>query len=146
MARPPLIHRLLRSRSRHTRRRDRLHSPAALLHFYFGFDGRISLSAYWRYWIIPLLVVLATGQACLALGIRFQLPSWLSLLLLWPSLSVSAKRLHDCNLSDRLLLLLLLPVAGSLVIVSLNALVPGRKPSGRAKRRSRPSSSSRTKR
>lgn len=95
-----------------------------LLVFYFSFSGRISIQAYWLYWNLPLFLVLAAGQALYWLGYGLQPSIGLSLFLLWPVLAVSAKRLHDINLSAKWLLLHCLPVIGNALLIFVLSCIP----------------------
>ena len=62
-------------------------------------------------------------------GFHFGANFWkaTNLLILWPVLATSAKRLHDINISAWWLLLNLIPVVGSLIIFVLNCIMPGTK-------------------
>lgn len=118
-----------------------------LLHFYFGFTGRISLKAYWRYWLLPLLLILSASQVFYSLGHSLQVADVTMLPLLWPVLAVSAKRLHDINLSTKWLLLHCLPVIGTALLLFANACIPGSKRKNRhaaAKKKARKKTRQRT--
>ena len=101
--------------------------------FLFSFEGRISRSAYWLKFNLPVLViyiVLAVLMAMMApamdaYGNPVELPgagfmamqaviAIFGLVMLWPSLAVAAKRWHDRDKSGWWTLIILVPLIGSL--------------------------------
>jgi uncharacterized membrane protein YhaH (DUF805 family) len=54
-----------------------------------------------------------------------QVDEWVSLLLAWPALAISAKRWHDRDRSGWWVLVLLLPVVGVLWLLADNGFVRG---------------------
>lgn len=71
--------------------------------FYFSFDGRVNRKRYWLNFIVPLFsagIVLAVIEGALGLtygqyGEYGMLSTPFSLISIWPSLALGAKRLHD---------------------------------------------------
>lgn len=98
-----------------------------IFHFYFSFTGRISLKAYWLYWLLPLLFTLTAAQVFYSFGYSLQHSDMMMLPLLWPVLAISAKRLHDINLSAKWLLVHCLPFIGTALIFFINTSIPGSK-------------------
>lgn len=105
---------------------------------FVSMTGRLSRRDYWFYWFLPhlgvtlaiILVALIVGFASGWQGYRLEiiaaLPSYafMGLVLLWPTLTVHARRLHDCGWSAWWLLLMLVPI-GSLLILILVLCVRG---------------------
>lgn len=87
-----------------------------LKHLLLSFDGRINRQPYWLY-ILAVVVVVA-----LPLSLFFEPDSEsydvasgiASLILLYPSLAVQAKRWHDRNKSAWWILINLIPIIGGL--------------------------------
>lgn len=89
--------------------------------------GRINRRQFWLQGVAPLLGAGVLLRALLDIA-RLppeQVDEWVSLLLLWPTLAVSAKRWHDRDRSAWWLALLLLPVLGVLWTLADNGLVKG---------------------
>ena len=87
-----------------------------LKHLLLSFDGRINRQPYWLY-ILAVIVVVGVP---LALFFEPDTPSYdtasaiASLILLYPSLAVQAKRWHDRNKSAWWILINLIPIVGGL--------------------------------
>jgi uncharacterized membrane protein YhaH (DUF805 family) len=85
--------------------------------FYFSPHGRISRSQYWVRWIVPLLVIyvmlllliLVTQNS--AAGTFFLILYFIVLaVLLWPSIAITIKRVHDRDWPWPFILVLLVPI------------------------------------
>lgn len=86
-------------------------SPAQIL---FGFRGRIPRRTYWLWGVLGLIGFAVVAN--LLLGIAGLPEEWAgllpNLLILWPSLAISAKRWHDRDKSAWWLLVNLIPLVG----------------------------------
>ncbi|MGJ5102856.1 DUF805 domain-containing protein [Bradyrhizobium sp. HKCCYLRH2057] len=88
-----------------------------MLRFLFSFDGRVSRSAYWLGFVLPLafaffvVIVVAPPFAFnnAVLG--------LFLLALWPALAIGAKRCHDRGRSGWYQLIGLVPFVGPILLL-----------------------------
>ncbi len=86
---------------------------------YIDFHGRADRAEFWNFFIIKFIIAFILGL--------FQIPLLVgifSLIVLLPSLSVNARRLHDIDFSAWWLLLALIPVVGNLILLIMAAL-PG---------------------
>jgi uncharacterized membrane protein YhaH (DUF805 family) len=92
--------------------------------FYLSPSGRISRSQYWLKFLLPYLAVditldiashLAPADSSVATTIS-NVWAFFSLLVVWPSIAVLIKRMHDRNRSGWLFLILLVP---TLIFVTL---------------------------
>jgi uncharacterized membrane protein YhaH (DUF805 family) len=108
----------------------------------FSFQGRIGRAPYW-YFVLAMTVLFGAlfayagvsmfnaaslgdanavsqggGAATMALPIA-------SLLALWPSLAISAKRWHDVDKSAWWILIALVPVVGGLIALVFNGFIAG---------------------
>jgi uncharacterized membrane protein YhaH (DUF805 family) len=99
-----------------------------LQHIYFSFTGRLSLKNYWLYWFIPLAIALIALEYFNIEGPKY---TWLwrttNLLIIWPALATTIKRLHDINKSGWWTLIHLIPIIGSLLLTVVLSFVPGTK-------------------
>jgi uncharacterized membrane protein YhaH (DUF805 family) len=85
--------------------------------FLFSPHGRISRSQYWLKWVVPFLVIyvillgltLAT-QGSVAGGIFGFILIIFALVMLWPSIAILVKRVHDRDWPWPFILLLLVPL------------------------------------
>ena len=101
--------------------------------FLFSFEGRVSRSAYWLKFYLPMIaiyIVLAVLMAMFApamdqYGTPMETPGagfaamqaifgLFALAALWPSLAVSVKRWHDRDKSGWWILISLVPIIGGL--------------------------------
>ena len=77
----------------------------------FSFKGRINRAKWWGIWILLNIFVILGILIGYAKTDELDIFCYLfAIIVLWPSLAIAAKRLHDSNNSAWLLLLLLLPV------------------------------------
>lgn len=96
---------------------------------YLSFKGRLSLKDYWLYWNVPmiLLVLLAyatDNHGVVLESIFFQVTN---VLIIWPFLATSIKRLHDIGKSGWWVLINLIPIIGSILLSLLLSCIPGEK-------------------
>jgi uncharacterized membrane protein YhaH (DUF805 family) len=94
---------------------------------YLGLEGRIPRRTFWLHGVLALLVVGFAGNAVFDIaGITTDNTDRLvNLLLAWPLIAISAKRLHDFNCSAWWMLVNLVPVIGSIATLLVNGLMPG---------------------
>lgn len=94
-----------------------------VLRNYFGFSGRARRKEYWMFVLINILIAIAlavvdnvigTIDAETGLGL---LNGIYSLLVLIPGIAVSVRRLHDRDKSGWWMLLVLIPLIGSIVLI-----------------------------
>ena len=79
---------------------------------WLSFDGRIPRKAYWIYGVLPLIgVSLAAGIVAGILNLK-ALSMLVSILLIWPSIALAAKRWHDRDKSAWWILIGLVPMIG----------------------------------
>ena len=89
--------------------------------------GRIGRATFWRGGVLALLGLALLLRALLDIA-RWppeQAEQWVSLVMAWPTVAVSAKRWHDRGRSAWWVLLLLLPVIGVLWLLADNGFVRG---------------------
>lgn len=100
-----------------------------LTDFLFSFRGRVGRLQWWLFVIISAL----PGKVLDSAWNRADDYSWVLVLVLtiatlaplWMYLAVSAKRLHDCDLSAWWLLLMLVPYLGAFALMIMNAFIAG---------------------
>ena len=99
-------------------------SPRAL---WIGLRGRVSRKTFWLHGVLTLLIVAMLGNALMDIaGVRAELSVKLvNLVLAWPFIAVSVKRLHDFDFSGWWVLVNLVPAIGSLITLVANGFVPG---------------------
>jgi uncharacterized membrane protein YhaH (DUF805 family) len=105
----------------------------------FSFEGRVGRATYWYFVlaIIVLFVVLGavfgvsavsvdpeSGQA-VASGSGGIVIGLVSLLILWPSLAIAAKRWHDVDKSAWWILIGLVPAVGGIIALVFNGFIAG---------------------
>lgn len=89
--------------------------------------GRIGRRDFWLQGIVRLTVLAVLLRL---LGEVARLPpllldEWISLLLVWPTVAISAKRWHDRDRSAWWVLVMLIPLAGVVWLVADNGFVRG---------------------
>lgn len=114
----------------------------SLTQLLFSFEGRIGRAPYWYF---VLAVTLLFGALFAMVGVSMFSSASLtdanavpqgggmaamampivSLLLLWPSLAISAKRWHDVDKSAWWILISLVPLVGGLIALVFNGFIAG---------------------
>lgn len=92
----------------------------SLGYVWFSFEGRVSRSTYWLWYILPVIVIsIAFSFVDPITGTFFYLApevplgiinTVVSIFLLWPMIAAGAKRLHDRDQSGWYQLLYLVPI------------------------------------
>jgi len=102
-------------------------SRPSLPNLYFRLTGRIPRRTFWMHGVFSLLAVAMLGNAILDIaGLANDVTGKLvNLLLAWPYIAISAKRLHDYNRSPWWLLLNLIPGVGALIMLVANGMTRG---------------------
>lgn len=85
------------------------------------FNGRIRRKAYWMFFLFNLIFSIIASGVDYATGTAF-IGTIYSLVLLIPSLSAAARRLHDTGRSGWWQLLHLIPVLGTIIVLILCAM------------------------
>jgi uncharacterized membrane protein YhaH (DUF805 family) len=114
----------------------------SLTQLLFSFEGRIGRAPYW-YFALAMMVLFGALFAFVGVsmfsamsmdpsgappqggGMAAMAVPVMSLLALWPSLAVSAKRWHDVDKSAWWILINLVPVVGGLIALVFNGFIPG---------------------
>jgi uncharacterized membrane protein YhaH (DUF805 family) len=106
----------------------------------FSFEGRVGRATYWYFVlaIVALFVVLGmvfgfsmakidpeTGAAAASAGPGGIVIGLASLLILWPSLAIAAKRWHDVDKSAWWILIGLVPAVGGIIALVFNGFIAG---------------------
>jgi uncharacterized membrane protein YhaH (DUF805 family) len=101
----------------------------ALLKAYFSLSGRLSLKEYWGYWNIPFLVALLIEYYLSKQGhpLNTSIISAINILIIWPVVATTVKRLHDIDKSGWFVLIHLIPFLGTAILFVLTSFVPGTK-------------------
>lgn len=79
---------------------------------WLSFEGRIPRKAYWIYGVVPILATSLVAAVLAALLHLELLINLVTLLLIWPSLALAAKRWHDRNKSAWWILISFVPFIG----------------------------------
>ena len=95
-----------------------------LTFMYLSLGGRIRRRDYWRFFVLPVLVLalLRTYVSALQGG---ALEALVALILLWPAIAVQVKRWHDQDFSGWWVFVNLVPVIGWLMALVLNGFAAG---------------------
>lgn len=101
--------------------------PMPPLRLWLDPRGRIGRATFWLHGVLVLLGMALLLRALLDIA---RLPpdevdEWVSLLLAWPLIAISAKRWHDRDRSAWWVLVLLLPVGGVVWLLLDNGFVRG---------------------
>ena len=84
---------------------------------YTNFSGRARRAEFWMFTLINIIISIVLAGVDAALGLTNVIGGIYSLLVLLPSLAVSARRLHDINKSGWWLLIGLIPILGWIVLI-----------------------------
>ena len=101
--------------------------PMPPLRLWLDPRGRIGRRTFWLQGVLVMcgMAVLLRALLDIARLPQEQVDEWVSLLLAWPALAISAKRWHDRDRSGWWVLVLLLPVVGVLWLLADNGFVRG---------------------
>ena len=104
-----------------------LDDPMPPLRLWLDPRGRIGRRTFWLHGVLAMcgLALLLRALLDIARLPPEQVDEWVSVLLAWPALAISAKRWHDRDRSGWWVLLLLLPVLGVLWVLVDNGFVRG---------------------
>ena len=80
------------------------------------FNGRAARKPYWMFVLSYLLIAIALAVIDINLGTQY-LGSIFALILLIPSISFGARRLHDTGRSGWWQLIALIPIIGSIILI-----------------------------
>ena len=97
-----------------------------IIWFLFSFNGRISRQPYWLFQLLG--IVLIFGPVFLIYDGPDSAENYvnvLSIILLWPSLAVQAKRWHDRDKSAWWILINFVPIIGFFWALIENGFLPG---------------------
>ncbi len=98
-----------------------------LSQLYFRTTGRIPRRTFWLHGVLSLLVFTLLGNALLDIaGLANDASGkMVNLVLAWPYIAVTAKRLHDFNRSAWWMLVNFVPGIGSIVVLVATGFLPG---------------------
>jgi uncharacterized membrane protein YhaH (DUF805 family) len=99
----------------------------------FSFRGRVNRTVFWLFGVVLLVLfglleciaVMSGEKAQAGMGIVDLVTALFWLLVVWPSLAVTAKRWHDVDMSGWWMLLGAIPFVGGLIAVAFTGFVPG---------------------
>ena len=96
---------------------------------YFSFKGTLSLKKYWLYWNIPMMFLMLVAYIFESQGVvlKSKLFQAANILIIWPFLATSIKRLHDIGKSGWWVLINLIPIIGTIILSLLLSCIPGKK-------------------
>lgn len=83
---------------------------------YADFTGRATRQQYWMFYLFYMIIYIALLFVDAAIGTVF-ISAIFSLVLLIPSLSIAARRLHDTSRSGWWQLILIIPFIGAIVLI-----------------------------
>ena len=101
--------------------------PLSFVELYLLARGRVARRTFWLHGVLALLVIGLSFNALLDIaGITGDnVDRLVNLVLIWPLLVISAKRIHDFGHSGWWVLLHFVPVVGSLAVIAVLGSVPG---------------------
>ncbi len=105
---------------------DRVAGQMSLRDVYFSFDGRINRSTFWLKYFLPSIGLFIVFGILFAIAPTFMsiLALPISIALIWISIAVSIKRLHDIDFVGWWYLLNFIP-GGGLAVLIMNGFIPG---------------------
>lgn len=84
----------------------------------FGdFHGRADRSEFWSYLVLSLSLLFIASYTDYYLGNRQQIQTFVNLTIIVPYIAVAIRRLHDINLSGWWVLIVLIPIAGTIILL-----------------------------
>ncbi len=94
-----------------------MEAVSAVFSKYATFSGRSRRSEYWYFTLFNLLVALVLNFLSRYIGAFDFIAGIYSLATLVPGLAVAVRRLHDTGRSGFWLLLVLIPIVGSIILI-----------------------------
>ncbi|GEC90245.1 MULTISPECIES: DUF805 domain-containing protein [Brevibacillus] len=94
-----------------------MHWYTSVLKKYVAFTGRARRQEYWMFTLFNIIVSLVIALVDSLLGTASVLGLIYSLAVLLPSLSVTARRLHDTGRSGWWILLSFIPFIGAIILI-----------------------------
>ena len=85
---------------------------------YANFNGRASRQEYWMFFLFNMIFAIVITGIDIILGIGF-LNGIYSLAVMIPGIAVGIRRLHDIGKSGWMLLIVLIPIIGSIWLIVL---------------------------
>ncbi|MGL4249731.1 MAG: DUF805 domain-containing protein [Aeromonas sp.] len=89
----------------------------SVLKQYAVFSGRARRTEYWMFVLFNVIVMLSLGMVDRLIGSEGVISGIYSLVLLLPSLAVAVRRMHDTDRSGWWLLIVFIPLIGSLIFI-----------------------------
>ena len=84
---------------------------------YVNFSGRARRKEYWMYILFTIIVTFFIVMLDISLGLDSIVTTIYALAIIFPTLAVSVRRLHDINKSGWWLLLKLVPFGGIILLI-----------------------------
>lgn len=84
---------------------------------YAGFQGRARRKEFWMFTLINILISIGLVIIGEIIGVSTAFSSLYSLVILLPSIAVAVRRLHDTGRSGWWYLIVLVPFAGSIILL-----------------------------
>ncbi|MDC0761036.1 MULTISPECIES: DUF805 domain-containing protein [Brevibacillus] len=94
-----------------------MHWYTSVLKKYVAFEGRARRQEYWMFTLFNIIVSMVIALVDYLIGTGSILGMIYSLAVLLPSLSVTARRLHDTGKSGWWILLSFIPLIGAIVLL-----------------------------
>ncbi|MFB5761397.1 DUF805 domain-containing protein [Paenibacillus medicaginis] len=89
----------------------------SVLKNYVGFQGRARREEYWMFALVNAGIILILSVLQSLIGLGQILTTIYGLAVMLPHLAVGARRLHDTGRSGWWLLLILIPLVGSIILI-----------------------------
>ncbi|EJL26873.1 DUF805 domain-containing protein [Brevibacillus sp. BC25] len=94
-----------------------MHWYTSVLKKYVAFEGRARRQEYWMFTLFNIIVSMVIALVDYLIGTGSILGMIYSLAVLLPSLSVTARRLHDTGRSGWWILLTFIPLIGAIILL-----------------------------